>query len=491
MFKHRTGWLRQIAGRPGAARQEGPGGQDASAALEALLGCVHRFVDHSRRVESGRDPALLRLREATSALVERVTAMLADPERARALYEERQPWTEVDPKLLDAVLRAGDQALRAGLPELGMCACDAVLVARSRSRAGWRLRARILEARGDVEGAVEAHQEYLNLVTSDDQGVGAHVAALRGRGELLRRCADLLREQAGDTDTDVPVEEEWAAGLDLRDRGRWSEARPRLARALLRLIDQGRPEADTRAALSDYVGVLAAAEPDRLAGSRALVEAVTDYLRATRTPPMPDPELGGTRVIGVSDFRNLIEGRSVCLVANSARLRQCPMGAEIDSYDLVVRFNSYVIDEPVTGARTDIHASIHKHAFNWGEPVTVRLVFGGLQHTWQQSIRKLVPGAQRYVGDRSLRWPVVDRALVADPEAPNIPTTGFNMLRLLDFLDVSPKIDLIGFDFYETGAYRLPAAMKLPITPVHAYRYEKEWVMAHARRTTDMRISLR
>jgi hypothetical protein len=65
------------------------------------------------------------------------------------------------------------------------------------------------------------------------------------------------------------------------------------------------------------------------------------------------------------------------------------------------------------------------------------------------------------------------------------------MLWLLDFLDVSPTLDLIGFDFYESGAYRIQEAMKMPITSVHEYTSEKDWVMERAQHVTDMRISLR
>jgi hypothetical protein len=37
----------------------------------------------------------------------------------------------------------------------------------------------------------------------------------------------------------------------------------------------------------------------------------------------------------------------------------------------------------------------------------------------------------------------------------------------------------------------MPEAMKMPITSVHEYTSEKEWVMQRAQRVTDMRISLR
>ncbi len=102
-----------------------------------------------------------------------------------------------------------------------------------------------------------------------------------------------------------------------------------------------------------------------------------------------------------------------------------------------------------------------------------------------------MPGAQQNLGDESLRWPVRTIGRLGTDAWPAIPTTGFNMLWLLDFLDVSPRLDLVGFDFYESGAYRVPEAMKLAITSVHEYTSEKAWVMDRAQSVTDMRISLR
>ncbi len=158
----------------------------------------------------------------------------------------------------------------------------------------------------------------------------------------------------------------------------------------------------------------------------------------------------------------------------------------------MVRFNSYKIEPAATGSRTDIHATIHKHGFNWDRPVTTRLVFGGVSGDWKHSLRnRLVPGAQKYLGDESLRWPLRNIGRVGTDVWSSIPTSGFNMLWLLDFLDVSPTLDLIGFDFYESGAYRLQEAMRMPITSVHEYTSEKAWVMERAQSVSDMRISLR
>lgn len=233
-------------------------------------------------------------------------------------------------------------------------------------------------------------------------------------------------------------------------------------------------------------------DPAALAELTALTTLYAEQRRARMRGPVDDPTFGGVQWLTLGEFRNRIAGKSLCLIANSQRVGDSSLGKEIDDYDLVVRFNSYRIDPAATGRRTDIHVSIHKHGFNWDQQVDTRLIFGGISGDWKHSLRnRLVPGAQTYLGDESLRWPVRDIGRLGRDVRPSIPTSGFNMLWLLDFLDVSPRLDLIGFDFYESGAYRLPAAMRMPITSVHEYTSEKAWVMERARSVTDTRIRLR
>jgi len=64
-------------------------------------------------------------------------------------------------------------------------------------------------------------------------------------------------------------------------------------------------------------------------------------------------------------------------------------------------------------------------------------------------------------------------------------------MRLVDFLDVSTRIDLIGFDFNSSGAYRLDSAMSLPVARAHDYSAERDWVMKNATEVDDLVISLR
>jgi tetratricopeptide (TPR) repeat protein len=397
-------------------------------------------------------------------------------------------------ELLDALLAVANKALECGYDDelnLALQIGDTVLAHRKNSRAGWRLRARVLEALGEEPEAVAAYERYLELTNEDGFGVAARIEGLRRAAGLERDLLDLLRRQCPDAAgfAHGPATDVWAEGLALHALGDRAAAEPRLVGALLALAAEQAPVADRQELLGQYLELRTGTPGDDLTEAIALY---AEQRRIRMRGPVADPTVGGVRWIGLGEFRNQIAGKSVCLVANSGRMGASSMGGEIDDYDLVVRFNSYRIDPAHTGARTDIHATIHKHGFNWDRPVTTRLVFGGVSGDWKHSLRnRLVPGAQEYLGDESLRWPVRVIGQLGNDVWSGIPTTGFNMLWLLDFLDVSPTLDLIGFDFYESGAYRVPEAMKLAITSVHEYTSEKAWVMERAQRVTDMRISLR
>ncbi|MDN0195325.1 glycosyltransferase family 29 protein [Streptomyces sp. S.PNR 29] len=415
----------------------------------------------------------------------------------RAVKGAATPAAAISNELLDALLAVANKALECGYDDelnLALVISDTVLAERKNSRAGWRLRARLLEALGDETEAVDAYERYLALTDDDGFGVRARVAGLRIAAEKERELHALLRRQCPRAEefTRGPATDVWAEGLAAHAVGDWAEAEPRLVGALLRLAADEAPVADRQELLSQYLDLRTAVPGADLP---ALTEALALYAEQRRSRmrgPVADPTIGGVQWISLGEFRNQIAGKSVCLIANSGRVGASSMGAEIDAYDLVVRFNSYRIDPKHTGSRTDIHATIHKHGFNWDQQVTTRLVFGGISGDWKWSLRtRLVPGAQTYLGDESLRWPVRNIGRLGADAWSGIPTTGFNMLWLLDFLDVSPTLDLIGFDFYESGAYRVQEAMKMPITSVHEYTSEKEWVMQRAQRVTDMRISLR
>jgi hypothetical protein len=452
---------------------------------------------HGGKLAKNLDQKKIQLGDDIRELLALYAEAMTDAGKASVIASAKATWPKQNPEIFDALLEIGQKAVDVRGPDelrLASTITDTVLAVRKQSRAGWRLRARVMEALGDDAGTIEAHQCYLALTKADDLGIDGRVTKLREGGERLIETLRLLQSECpesqmyhGILDTEL-----WSEGLALLDSGDWAQAEPRLVAALISMVEQGRPSSQVRSALGDFVNARLRESDGQLVSTQDLLRLYADDRRLMNLDPIPDPALPGTEVIGLSDFRNLITGKSICLVANSQRVGTSTMGAEIDSYDLVVRFNSFNLNASATGTRTDIHTTIHLHNFNWDKRVQTRLVFGGKLHPWKQSLRRrLVPGAQRYVNDRTLRWPLRDIGRVGEDTWDSIPTSGFNMLWLLDFLDVSPRIDLIGFDFYDSGAYRLPNAMKLPITSVHGYTQEKEWVMARAQDVTEMRISLR
>ncbi|MGW0671501.1 hypothetical protein [Streptomyces sp. NPDC002746] len=520
MTKARTRWPRQRDAEEPAPPDDGTPSLAAVRPTE-LETCLRACAVHSGKLVAGLDRRRNALAEALRNLLATHAAMEQTPAPAAPAPLLRRT-TKAGPaasalvigdRLMDPLLAVGNKALDCGYEDelkLALLVADTVLTQRTRSRAAWRLRARVLEAMGAEADAVEAYERYLALTDDDGFGIAARTAGLRAgaerQGELLRMLERDCPEAAGFAGG--PATDTWAEGLALHARGDWNRARSRLIGALLAQDRSGAPVPEIQEALAHYLGLAleAGGAPGSGATSRNgngngggdaahLTELIALYAgqrRSRMRGPVADPTFGGVEWITLGEFRNHIAGKSICLIANSQRVGTGSLGAEIDAYDLVVRFNSYRIDPAATGSRTDIHASIHKHGFNWDQRVHTRLVFGGLAGDWKHSLRtRLVPGAQRYLGDESLRWPLRDIGKVGTDVWPSIPTSGFNMLWLLDHLDVSPRLDLIGFDFYESGAYRLPAAMKMPITSVHEYTSEKAWVMERAQSVTDTRISLR
>ncbi|WP_180686582.1 glycosyltransferase family 29 protein [Streptomyces gossypiisoli] len=503
MTRVRSRWSRPRTGDLASAPTDA-GPPTAEVTPAELDDCLRACAVHSGKLvgslHSRRIGLAEKLRELLAVWATQTQAAPAAPTAGGLLRRGAKAVSgggSITNELLDALLAVGNKAVDCGYDDelnLALLISDTILTQRKNSRAGWRLRGRLLEAMGRPAHAAEAFERYLDLTKDDGYGVRARVTGIRTALDRRAELLALLERSTPDATrfTGGPATDVWAEGLAKHAAGDWDAARARLVGALIAMDRGEAAEQDFQEALSHYLDLCtgAAGRP-----TPELTEAIGLYAESRRVRmrgPLADPLFGGVQWLSLGEFRNRIAGKSICLIANSARVGESSMGAEIDSYDLVMRFNSYRIDPVHTGKKTDIHVSIHKHAFNWDKPVDIRLVTGGNSADWKYSMRnKLVPGAQQYVGDESLRWPVRNIGGWTSEQFPGIPTSGFNMLWLLDFLDVSPTIDLIGFDFYESGAYRIPEAMKLPITNVHEYSSEKAWVMERAQSVSGVRISLR
>ncbi|MFC4499726.1 MULTISPECIES: glycosyltransferase family 29 protein [Streptomyces] len=498
--------MTRVRSRWSRSRPEGPSSAPPSAqpAPVELDDCLRACSVHSGKLVGSLDTKRIALAEALRQLLavwatqdQQAAPVTAGSLLRRTTKAATGTGGSISNEVLDALLNVGNKAVVCGYDDelnLTLLITDTILGQRRNSRAGWRLRGRLLEAMGLPVAAAEAYERYLELTKEDGFGVRARVdgihAATKARGEMLALLERTVPDSA--RYTDEPATDVWAEGLAAHAVGDTAGAQARLVGALLAMDRQATPEQELQEAVSHYLDL---ATDGQSRPSAELTQALALYADSRRNRmrgPVPDPLFGGVQWLSLGEFRNRIAGKSVCLIANSGKVGESGMGSRIDGYDLVVRFNSYRIDPVHTGKKTDIHVTIHKHAYNWDQPVDIRLVFSGNSPDWKYSVRnKLVPGAQTYINDESLRWPVRTLGGSTVEQLTGIPTSGFNMLWLLDYLDVSPTLDLIGFDFYESGAYRLPEAMKLAITNVHEYGSEKAWVMERAQSVSGMRISLR
>ncbi|CAL9458149.1 tetratricopeptide repeat protein [Streptomyces sp. enrichment culture] len=351
----------------------------------------------------------------------------------------------------DALLQVGERALEAGGDDglaLALGVAETATGIRQRSRGAWRLRGRALDGLGRDDEALECYERHLALLRDGEaaEEVTRRIDTLRRRRACLREAAAFLPGPG-------------AAPHDLTGRPTAVAAPEFAARVRARVAERGMGDPAVR----------------------RLLELYGTYRRLVERPGMPDPLLGGSTPVGVGGLRKLVAGRTVCLVSNAAEVAGSALGAEIDRYDLVVRCDSFRIQAEGTGERTGLHAvSLRGDAPwdgpAWTRPAGIRLVFGDPAAAWRRATRqRLVSGAQEHVGDASLRRPLNDPALLGEDWDTGT-TTAFTVLRLLDFLDVSPRLDLIGFD-----------------KPGRLRPREAEWVMDRATHVDDskMRIALR
>ncbi|MFF2846875.1 hypothetical protein ACFVT5_11135 [Streptomyces sp. NPDC058001] len=349
----------------------------------------------------------------------------------------------------DALLKVGERALEAGDDHalaLALDIAEASTRLRQRSKGAWRLHALALDRLGRDSEALTSYDRHLALLQNTDPAP-----------EIVRRISTLRRRRAC---LDAAVALFPGAEAPRLDRPAAALA-PELAAFVRTQIDRhGTADAKVRRLTQLYGG----------------------YRRLTERDALPLSSVGRTAPLGVTGLRGLLAGRSVCVVADGEALARGGPGAEIDAYDVVVHCDDFRIDAPVTGTRTDIHALSLRGATPWegpawGRRADVRLVFGDPAGPWRRAVRqRLVAGAQDHVGDASLRRPLTDPALLGESGWDPSTTTAFTVLRLLDFLDVSSRLDLIG-----------------PGLPGRLRPEEAEWVRTRAVHADDSetRIALR
>ena len=397
-------------------------------------------------------------------------------------------WLEINrARAMNPALDVCRAALGIRQPRMAVNLAEQIVDIRPMSRAGWKVLAdgyQALNLRDKADQAARRHAELSGIDTSE---------MAESAISFEEVIADL--EAYGGQAPEEPVPTLFTLLQDLQTQGWGESGRAGMPRELVAASLAVQPAESQAVAdgIEDVVlrSALVYGHDPKLDVAALARRTVASRPRAI-VPRVSEETARALTTIDTSGLRHYLDGRSICLIANSQRVGQSGAGALIDGYDIVARFNSFKIDPQHTGSKTSIHAAIHMHNFNWSVPVDVRLIFSGSLDAWRNSINKYIdPQAQTYLGDPTLRWPVRGGNLLGETDVVDVPTSGFNLMRLVDFLDVSTKIDLIGFDFNASGAYRLDSAMSLPVARAHDYSAERDWVMKNATEVGDLVISLR
>ena len=235
--------------------------------------------DQAREQPAGNSPAasvvvgLAAAVAADDALDRDLTAvgleydrLMADPRTAGALQAGDKPWPVIAPHLLELLMAAADSALSTD-PSLTGLIADTVLLTRRGSRAAWRLRALAHEQWGDLNSAVQAHQEYLARTDVDTLGIDAVVSGLRELRDARVALAAALID-AHDDGAALPM----PGAADLHD-----------------LLSRPVRQEALDLALEEFLAELTRLPTSDLAAVRDVHEAVAHCLRTSQRPSFGPP----------------------------------------------------------------------------------------------------------------------------------------------------------------------------------------------------------
>ena len=465
------------------ARGMGPTNVRRNSAFWASLAEIQHVAINQTHVRDATSVKFVRASIRLSAVI-----APAQSKHWLSLGTGTRNWLEINyARAMDPALDVCRAALGIRQPRLAVNLAEQIVHIRPTSRAGWKVLAdgyQALNLRDKADQAARRHAQLSGIDTSE---------MAESAISFEEVIADL--EAYGGQAPEEPVPTLFTLLQDVQTQGWGESGRAGMPRELVAASLAVQP-AESQAVADGVADVVLRSAlvygHDPMLDVAALARKTVASRPRAIVPRVSDETARALTTIDTSGLRHYLDGRSICLIANSQRVGQSGAGALIDGYDIVARFNSFKIDPQHTGSRTSIHAAIHMHNFNWSVPVDVRLIFSGSFEAWRNSINKYIdPEAQTYLGDPTLRWPVNGGDLLGETGVVDVPTSGFNLMRLVDFLDVSTKIDLIGFDFNASGPYRLDSAMSLPVARAHDYSAERDWVMKNATEVGDLVISIR
>jgi hypothetical protein len=235
-------------------------------------------------------------------------------------------------------------------------------------------------------------------------------------------------------------------------------------------------------------------EPNKLVNKKTIRKHIPKRPIETKEPvnsekikvsseKIDDLKIAGVSFCPVSELGDFIKNKRIAIIANSTDLLNNKLGEFIDLHDVVIRINSYKILEEYTGIKTDIHCCIWLQTYNINEPVKYRIVFSAIRRNWVHFMTNTInKNAQSKVV--KIHYTLNTKEITKFTEYNGgAPTSGFNIIRTIHSLGGYTELNLIGFNFYkdkENSILRLDDAMICPISEIHNYEYEKEWIMENS-----------
>lgn len=170
-------------------------------------------------------------------------------------------------------------------------------------------------------------------------------------------------------------------------------------------------------------------------------------------------------------FKQYIKGKTIAFVANSSDLLTHNIGPEIDSHNIVVRFNSYKIIPPLTGKKVTIHSNIYLNPYGQNRYAPIKLIISNRLDRWYNAVKEY-----DHLKYGSILEYNHHQTLIGKSFEPNPLTTGMNTLTLFLLLGGFEYITLYGFNFYDKGSesiMRINPEVNNHISTVHNYGFER------------------
>jgi CMP-N-acetylneuraminic acid synthetase len=179
--------------------------------------------------------------------------------------------------------------------------------------------------------------------------------------------------------------------------------------------------------------------------------------------------------IDLFNFKSLIKGKSIAVVANSSKLLENNFGESIDKHDIVIRFNSYKILPKHTGSKITMHVSIYLQDINLEKNVPIRCIISNSYTNWVKSLNNLTKTRQGLILKYNAPSTLFGKMKLT--QNGSVLTTGFQTILLLKLLNGYERMTIYGFDGYENeekSILRTDAGEKYPISKIHDYKLENK-----------------